>query len=99
MSYVELKLIKGRLYGYLRQSIRIGKRVIHKNIAYLGAVSPIYKSAIEPITITPREERKIKIPDIKIKIGIQEEFVKEEAIKKKKKKKRKLKRQIDRTIK
>ena len=38
MSYFEVKTIKGHDYLYLRQSVRIGKRVTHKHIAYLGRV-------------------------------------------------------------
>jgi len=38
MSYFEIKTIKGHDYLYLRQSVRVGKRVTHKHIAYLGRV-------------------------------------------------------------
>ncbi len=36
MSYFEIKTIYGHDYLYLRQSIRVGKKVIHKNIGYFG---------------------------------------------------------------
>jgi len=36
MPYIEIKTINGRRYKYLRESIRIRDRVIHKNIKYLG---------------------------------------------------------------
>ena len=38
MAYIEIKTINGRKYKYLRESIRIGDRVIHKNIKYFGSV-------------------------------------------------------------
>ena len=43
MVYTEIKTIKGRQYKYLRKSIRIGSRVIHKTVQYLGPVKPAYK--------------------------------------------------------
>jgi len=44
MVYSEIKTIKGRKYKYLRESVRIGDRVIHRTVKYLGAVKPIYKT-------------------------------------------------------
>jgi len=43
MAYTEIKMIKGRKYKYSRESIRIGNRVIHKTVKYLGPVKPKYK--------------------------------------------------------
>jgi hypothetical protein len=40
MAYIEIKTIKGRKYKYLRKSFRIGDKVIHKTIKYLGPVEP-----------------------------------------------------------
>ncbi|MBI3190359.1 hypothetical protein HYZ41_01500 [archaeon] len=44
MVYTEIKTISGRKYRYLRESIRIGDRVIHKTVEYLGPVKPRYKT-------------------------------------------------------
>ena len=44
MVYIEIKIIKGRKYKYLRKSVRIRNRVIHKTVKYLGAVKPKYKT-------------------------------------------------------
>ena len=38
MSYFEIKTIKEHDYLYLRQSIRVGKKVIHKHVGYFGRV-------------------------------------------------------------
>jgi transposase len=42
MSYIEIKIIKGRKYRYERTSYRAGKTVKHKS-KYLGPVEPIKK--------------------------------------------------------
>ena len=42
MAYVEIKIINGRKYKYLRESIREGDKVIHKMVKYLGPVEPKY---------------------------------------------------------
>lgn len=75
MSYFEIKTIKGNDYLYLRQSIRIGNKVIHKNIGYFGRVDKASRiSTGETITqvkervIEPKKEpvkpepKKIRIP-------------------------------------
>lgn len=43
MVYTEIKTIKGRQYKYLRESIRIDGRVVHRTVKYLGPVKPRYK--------------------------------------------------------
>lgn len=43
MTYIEVKVIGGRKYKYLRHSVRIGNKVIHKMVKYLGPVKPKYK--------------------------------------------------------
>jgi hypothetical protein len=60
MSYIEYKTIKGNQYGYLRQSIRVGNRVIHKNIGYLGRITSIQDRRVsiersEPVSKPIRE--------------------------------------------
>lgn len=47
MVYLEIKTIKGRGYKYLRESIRIGDRVIHRTVRYIGPVQPRYKMKAE----------------------------------------------------
>ena len=42
MSYIEIKMIKGRKYRYERTSYRVGKIVKHKS-KYLGPVDPVNK--------------------------------------------------------
>ena len=42
MSYVEIKIIKGRKYRYERTSYRVGDKVKHKS-KYLGPVAPVNK--------------------------------------------------------
>jgi len=44
MVYSEIKTIKGRKYKYLRESVRIRDKVIHRTVKYLGPVKPIYKT-------------------------------------------------------
>jgi len=44
MVYTEIKTIKRRRYKYLRESIRIGDRVVHRTVKYLGPVKPRYKT-------------------------------------------------------
>ncbi len=44
MVYTEIKTISGGKYKYLRKSIRIGNRVIHRTVEYLGPVKPKYKT-------------------------------------------------------
>jgi hypothetical protein len=44
MVYTEIKTIKGREYKYLRESVRIGDRIIHRTVKYLGPVKPKYKT-------------------------------------------------------
>ena len=43
MAYIEIKTINGRQYKYLRKSIKIGDRIVHTNVQYLGPVNPVYK--------------------------------------------------------
>tara|TARA_Y100000031_G_scaffold114661_1_gene126834 strand:- start:37 stop:192 length:156 start_codon:yes stop_codon:yes gene_type:complete len=43
MVYTEIKTIKGRQYKYLRESVRIDGRVVHRTVKYLGPVKPRYK--------------------------------------------------------
>ncbi len=43
MIYIEIKTIKGRQYKYLRKSVRIGDKVAHTNVQYLGQINSIYK--------------------------------------------------------
>ncbi len=43
MTYIEIKTINGRQYKYLRKTIKIGERVVHTNVQYLGPVNPAYK--------------------------------------------------------
>lgn len=42
MSYIEIKMIKGRGYRYERTSYRVGKTVKHKS-RYIGPVEPVIK--------------------------------------------------------
>jgi len=51
MVYTEIKVIRGRRYKYLRESVRIGDRVIHRTVEYLGPVEPVYKK---------RKKKKVK---------------------------------------
>jgi len=44
MTYIEIKIINGRKYKYLRKSIREGDKVRHITIKCLGPVDPIYKT-------------------------------------------------------
>tara|TARA_Y100000031_G_C7882472_1_gene231413 strand:- start:246 stop:401 length:156 start_codon:yes stop_codon:yes gene_type:complete len=44
MVYTEIKTIKGRQYKYLRKSVRIDGRVVHRPVKYLGPVEPRYRS-------------------------------------------------------
>ena len=69
MSYIEIKIIKGRKYRYERASYRIGKIVKHKS-KYLGPVEPIKKRK------NPNAGRK---PKLKVRELTQEEsdFVKQ----------------------
>jgi transposase len=43
MTYIEIKTVYGRQYKYLRKAIRVGKKVQHINLKYLGPVNPVYK--------------------------------------------------------
>ena len=43
MSYIEIKMVYGRKYKYLRKAVRDGKKVKHINLKYLGPVDPVYK--------------------------------------------------------
>ncbi|MBI4919271.1 hypothetical protein HY837_05025 [archaeon] len=40
MAYIEIKIINGRQYKYLRKSVRKGNKVVHKTVKYLGPVHP-----------------------------------------------------------
>lgn len=41
MAHIEIKTIKNHDYVYVRQSYRVGNKIRHKHIAYLGAVNPL----------------------------------------------------------
>ena len=56
MSYFEIKTIKGNDYLYLRQSVRIGKKVVHHNIGYFGRVDKASRIASGE-TVTQVRER------------------------------------------
>ena len=43
MTYIEIKTVYGRQYKYLRRAVRIGEKVQHINLKYLGPVNPVYK--------------------------------------------------------
>lgn len=43
MSYIEVKIIGGKKYKYLRKTVRDGKNMKHITLKYLGPVNPIYK--------------------------------------------------------
>ena len=43
MSFVETKIIGGREYRYERTSYRVGNKVRHKTVRYLGPVEPVNK--------------------------------------------------------
>lgn len=43
MSYVEIKILRGREYKYERRSYRVGDKVKHTS-KYLGPVDPEYKT-------------------------------------------------------
>ena len=75
MSYFEVKTIKGHDYLYLRQSIRVGKKVIHKHVGYFGRVDGASRIASgETITQVrqkyqepkrepkPKKSKKFKLP-------------------------------------
>lgn len=44
MTYVEIKIVNGRQYKYLRKSVREGAKVRHINLKCLGPVEPIYRT-------------------------------------------------------
>ena len=43
MVYIEIKKINGRLYKYLRKSVRNGKKIKKIYVRYLGPVKSVYK--------------------------------------------------------
>jgi hypothetical protein len=43
MTYIEIKTVYGRQYKYLRKAVRIGEKVRHINLKYLGPANPVYK--------------------------------------------------------
>lgn len=43
MTYIEIKTVYGRQYKYVRSAVRVGKRVQHINLKYLGPFKPVYK--------------------------------------------------------
>ena len=43
MSFVETKIIGGRGYRYERTSYRVGNKIRHKTVRYLGPVEPVNK--------------------------------------------------------
>jgi len=43
MSYIEIKMIGGKKYKYLRKTVRDGNNMKHITLKYLGPVNPIYK--------------------------------------------------------
>lgn len=44
MTYVDIKIVNGRQYKYLRKSVREGAKVRHINLKCLGPVEPIYRT-------------------------------------------------------
>jgi len=44
MTYIEIRMIKGKQYKYLRKSVRDGDKVKHITLKYLGPVEPVYKT-------------------------------------------------------
>lgn len=44
MVYIDIKVINGRKYKYLRKTVWTGEKYIHLNLKCLGAVNPIYKT-------------------------------------------------------
>ena len=44
MVYIDIKVINGREYKYLRKTVWTGEKYIHLNLRCLGAVDPIYKT-------------------------------------------------------
>lgn len=44
MSYIEIKKINGKEYKYLRKTVRVGKKIEHVTLKYLGPVNPTYKT-------------------------------------------------------
>ncbi len=42
MPYIDIKIINGRKYKYMRTSVRDGNDVRHVNVSYLGPEKPIY---------------------------------------------------------
>ena len=45
MAFIEIKTINGRQYKYLIKSYRVGNKVKHKMIKYLGPVKSRYKKS------------------------------------------------------
>jgi len=43
MAFIEIKTINDRGYKYLVKSYRVGNKVRHKMVEYLGPVNPKYK--------------------------------------------------------
>jgi len=43
MSYIESKKINGKVYNYLRKSVRVGRKIKKITIKYLGPIKPVYK--------------------------------------------------------
>jgi len=62
MAYVIKKLINGKPYYYLKQSKRVGDKVVSKNIAYFGKKKPTKKEIEEKLkSVEPKKEIKEEV--------------------------------------
>ena len=71
--YIAKQKVKGKDYYYLRKSVREGKKVMSKNVAYLGKDKKEAQikakkiiSQMDRVKQTPDLEKEVKIPNKKI---------------------------------
>ncbi|MFC1728387.1 glycine--tRNA ligase [Nanoarchaeota archaeon] len=66
MAYVIKKIVNGRPYYYLKQSKRLGNRVVSKTIAYFGKKKPTKQEIEKKLSVVPNVVPKTKavVPNV-----------------------------------